>query len=168
MDMTLTALYEQVPKSEGDGHVAYVEELPGAISEGTPWKKPAKICGTLSNYSSKPTAIERDNAFLVKRSPAKRSRSRSLNFLGYDPDLDVCPFRHCFCLDAVAPSFQFNDSSRSTNRSQAKNTGIGARKTARRGAASGMDKNPGRFLVSFENREQEPIGAYKNRPHGSD
>jgi predicted RNase H-like HicB family nuclease len=34
MDMTLTALYEQVPKSEGDGYVAYVEELPGAISEG--------------------------------------------------------------------------------------------------------------------------------------
>jgi predicted RNase H-like HicB family nuclease len=34
MDMTLTAVYEQVPKSEGDGYVAYVEELPGAISEG--------------------------------------------------------------------------------------------------------------------------------------
>jgi predicted RNase H-like HicB family nuclease len=26
--------YEQVPKSEGDGYSAYVEELPGAISEG--------------------------------------------------------------------------------------------------------------------------------------
>jgi len=34
MEMTLTAVYEQVPKSEGDGYVAYVEELPGAISEG--------------------------------------------------------------------------------------------------------------------------------------
>jgi predicted RNase H-like HicB family nuclease len=34
MDMTLTAVYEQVPESEGDGYVAYVEELPGAISEG--------------------------------------------------------------------------------------------------------------------------------------
>ena len=34
MDMTLTAVYEQVSKSEGDGYVAYVEELPGAISEG--------------------------------------------------------------------------------------------------------------------------------------
>ena len=32
--MTLTAVYEQVSKSEGDGYVAYVEELPGAISEG--------------------------------------------------------------------------------------------------------------------------------------
>jgi predicted RNase H-like HicB family nuclease len=34
MDMILTAVYEQVSKSEGDGYVAYVEELPGAISEG--------------------------------------------------------------------------------------------------------------------------------------
>lgn len=34
MDMTLTAVYEQVSKSEGDGYVAHVEELPGAISEG--------------------------------------------------------------------------------------------------------------------------------------
>jgi predicted RNase H-like HicB family nuclease len=34
MDMVLTAVYEQVSKSEGDGYVAYVEELPRAISEG--------------------------------------------------------------------------------------------------------------------------------------
>jgi predicted RNase H-like HicB family nuclease len=34
MEMTLTAVYEQVSKSEGDGYVGYVEELPGAISEG--------------------------------------------------------------------------------------------------------------------------------------
>ena len=34
MDMTLTAVFEQVSKSEGDGYVSYVEELPGAISEG--------------------------------------------------------------------------------------------------------------------------------------
>jgi len=32
--MTLTVVYEQVSKSEGDGYVAYVEEVPGAISEG--------------------------------------------------------------------------------------------------------------------------------------
>jgi predicted RNase H-like HicB family nuclease len=32
--MILTAVYEQVSKSEDDGYVAYVEELPGAISEG--------------------------------------------------------------------------------------------------------------------------------------
>jgi predicted RNase H-like HicB family nuclease len=34
MEPILTAVYEQVSKSEGDGHVAYVEELPGATSEG--------------------------------------------------------------------------------------------------------------------------------------
>jgi len=34
MDMVLTAVYEQVSQSEGNGYVAYVEELPGAISEG--------------------------------------------------------------------------------------------------------------------------------------
>jgi predicted RNase H-like HicB family nuclease len=34
MDMVLTAVYEEVPDSEGGGYVAYTEELPGAISEG--------------------------------------------------------------------------------------------------------------------------------------
>jgi predicted RNase H-like HicB family nuclease len=34
MDLTLTAVYEEVPASEGGGYVAYAEELPGAISEG--------------------------------------------------------------------------------------------------------------------------------------
>jgi predicted RNase H-like HicB family nuclease len=34
MDTTFTAIYEEVPESEGGGYVAYVEELPGAISEG--------------------------------------------------------------------------------------------------------------------------------------
>lgn len=32
--MTLTAVYEEVPESEGGGYVAYTEELPGAITEG--------------------------------------------------------------------------------------------------------------------------------------
>ena len=32
--MVLTAVYEEVPASEGGGFVAYTEELPGAISEG--------------------------------------------------------------------------------------------------------------------------------------
>ena len=32
--MTLTAVYEEVPESDGGGYVAYAEELPGAISEG--------------------------------------------------------------------------------------------------------------------------------------
>jgi len=34
MDVVLTAVYEEVPESEGGGYVAYTEELPGAISEG--------------------------------------------------------------------------------------------------------------------------------------
>jgi predicted RNase H-like HicB family nuclease len=34
MDRTLTAIFEEVPASDGGGYVAYVEEFPGAISEG--------------------------------------------------------------------------------------------------------------------------------------
>jgi predicted RNase H-like HicB family nuclease len=34
MNLTLSAIYEEVPESEGGGCVAYAEELPGAISEG--------------------------------------------------------------------------------------------------------------------------------------
>jgi len=34
MDMVLTAVYEEVPESDGGGYVAYTEELPGAITEG--------------------------------------------------------------------------------------------------------------------------------------
>lgn len=34
MEMILTAVYEEVPESEGGGYVAYAEELPGAITEG--------------------------------------------------------------------------------------------------------------------------------------
>ena len=34
MEMVLTAVFEEVSESEGGGYVAYVEELPGAISQG--------------------------------------------------------------------------------------------------------------------------------------
>jgi predicted RNase H-like HicB family nuclease len=34
MNLTLSAIFEEVPESEGGGYVAYTEELPGAISEG--------------------------------------------------------------------------------------------------------------------------------------
>ena len=34
MEITLTAVFEEVPASEGGGFVAYAEELPGAISAG--------------------------------------------------------------------------------------------------------------------------------------
>jgi predicted RNase H-like HicB family nuclease len=34
MEMILTAVFEDVPADEGGGYLAYVEELPGAITEG--------------------------------------------------------------------------------------------------------------------------------------
>lgn len=34
MEMLFTAVFEEVPQSDGGGYVAYVEELPGAISQG--------------------------------------------------------------------------------------------------------------------------------------
>ena len=34
MDFTFTAVFEEVPKSEGGGYCAYVEEVPGAVTQG--------------------------------------------------------------------------------------------------------------------------------------
>jgi predicted RNase H-like HicB family nuclease len=34
MELTLTAVFEEVPASEGGGYCAYVEELPGANTQG--------------------------------------------------------------------------------------------------------------------------------------
>jgi predicted RNase H-like HicB family nuclease len=34
MDITLIAVFEEVAESEGGGYIAYVQEMPGAISEG--------------------------------------------------------------------------------------------------------------------------------------
>jgi predicted RNase H-like HicB family nuclease len=34
MQMILTAVFEEVSPADGGGYLAYVEELPGAISEG--------------------------------------------------------------------------------------------------------------------------------------
>jgi len=34
MELTLTAVFEEVPLDQGGGYVAYVEELPGANTEG--------------------------------------------------------------------------------------------------------------------------------------
>ena len=34
MNATFTAIFEEVSESDGSGYVAYVEELPGAITEG--------------------------------------------------------------------------------------------------------------------------------------
>ena len=34
MNMTLTVFFEEVAEPEGRGYIAYVQEMPGAISEG--------------------------------------------------------------------------------------------------------------------------------------
>jgi len=34
MELTFTAVFEEVPSSEGGGYCAYVEELPGANTQG--------------------------------------------------------------------------------------------------------------------------------------
>ena len=34
MEITLTAVFEEVSEKESGGYLAYVEELPGAITEG--------------------------------------------------------------------------------------------------------------------------------------
>jgi len=34
MELTLTAVFEEIPRAEGGGYVAWVEELPGAITQG--------------------------------------------------------------------------------------------------------------------------------------
>ena len=34
MDLTFTAVFEEVSEAEGGGFVAYAEELPGAITQG--------------------------------------------------------------------------------------------------------------------------------------
>jgi len=33
MNLTPTAIFEEIPEQEGGGYVAYTEELPGAITE---------------------------------------------------------------------------------------------------------------------------------------
>lgn len=34
MELTLTAVFEEVPSDQGGGYAAYVEELPGANTQG--------------------------------------------------------------------------------------------------------------------------------------
>jgi predicted RNase H-like HicB family nuclease len=34
MELQLTAIFEEVPQSEGGGYVAFCEEIPGAITQG--------------------------------------------------------------------------------------------------------------------------------------
>jgi hypothetical protein len=53
MTLTLSAVFEEVPESEGGGYVAYTEELPGAISEGDTLEEARETSATPSNSCSK-------------------------------------------------------------------------------------------------------------------
>jgi predicted RNase H-like HicB family nuclease len=67
MDMTLTAVFEEVPAAEGGGYVAYVEELPGAITEGDTLEEARE------NLQDAVTLLLEANRDLTgKRSPGKK------------------------------------------------------------------------------------------------
>ena len=63
MDMTLTAVFEEVAPSEGGGYVAYVEELPGAITEGETLEEARDAIELL---------LEANRELAGKRSPGKK------------------------------------------------------------------------------------------------
>jgi len=44
--MVFNAVFEEAPEADDGGYVAYAEDLSGAISEGTRWRRRAKICET--------------------------------------------------------------------------------------------------------------------------
>ena len=56
MDLTLTAVFEEVPQAEGGGYVAYAEELPGAITQGDTLEEHARTCGMQSKSCLRRTA----------------------------------------------------------------------------------------------------------------
>jgi predicted RNase H-like HicB family nuclease len=67
MDMTLTAIFEEVPESEGGGYVAYAEELPGAISEGDTLEEARD-----NLRDAIALLLEANRELTGKRSPAKK------------------------------------------------------------------------------------------------
>jgi predicted RNase H-like HicB family nuclease len=67
MNMILTAVYEEVPESEGGGFVAYAEELPGAISEGDSMEEARD---NLRDAIS--LLLEANRELTAKRSPGKK------------------------------------------------------------------------------------------------
>jgi hypothetical protein len=50
--MELTAVFKKVP----EGYIAWVEDLPGANTQGRPWKKRPRTFARPSDWSLKPTA----------------------------------------------------------------------------------------------------------------
>lgn len=67
MDMTLTAVFEEVSSSEGGGYVAYAEELPGAISEGDTLEEARENLRDAIEL-----LLEANRELASKRSPGKR------------------------------------------------------------------------------------------------
>lgn len=67
MDMMLTAVFEEVPASEGGGYVAYAEELPGAITEGDTLEEARE---NLRDAIS--VLLEANRELAGKRSPGKK------------------------------------------------------------------------------------------------
>ena len=67
MDMTLTAVFEEVSESEGGGYLAYVEELPGAISEGDTLEEARDNLPDAIE-----TLLEANRELTGKRSPGKK------------------------------------------------------------------------------------------------
>ena len=73
MDMTLTAVYEEVPESDGGGYVAYAEELPGAISEGDTLEEARDNLRDAIEL-----LLEANRELTGKRSPGKRLVGKKL------------------------------------------------------------------------------------------
>lgn len=81
MSLVLTAVFEEVPETEGGGYVAYAEELPGAISEGDTLEEARENLRDavkellaanreLSGLSSKGKTVKRE----TMRFPVRKSR----------------------------------------------------------------------------------------------
>ncbi|HVN17367.1 MAG TPA: type II toxin-antitoxin system HicB family antitoxin [Dongiaceae bacterium] len=67
MDMTLTAVFEEVSPAEGGGFVAYAEELPGAISEGDTLEEARE-----NLRDAIALLLEANRELAAKRSPGKK------------------------------------------------------------------------------------------------
>ena len=67
MNAIFTAVYEEVAETDGGGYVAYVEELPGAISEGDTLEEARENLRDAIEL-----LLETNRELTGKRSPGKR------------------------------------------------------------------------------------------------
>lgn len=63
MDITLTAVFEKSPY----GYIGYVEELPGANTQGIPWKKQKRAWSRPFNSFLKQTDSLQKKKFLKEK-----------------------------------------------------------------------------------------------------